>query len=236
MYSVHCETKGTTRLGFAMLPVVLLAGASAQAASVSYFLNQSNVAGLPDGENYIKVTIADGAGGAIDFSVEPLQALLDRARPNFDIRAFAFNVAEDISLKASNITGLPDNFHAHGTARMDGFGRFDMSLLGTGPVRSTSLQFSIVGIDGDTPSSYVELSSGKAAQGNVAFAARVRNLFREIECNPDRKCTPPAIPSAFIGGGEGGGDPVPLPATAWLLIPAFAGVLARARRRLARLA
>lgn len=235
MYSVQGETTGTRRLGFAMLPVMLLAGASAQAASVSYFLNQSNVAGLPDGENYIQVTIADGAGGAIDFSVEPLQALLDRARPNFDIRAFAFNVADDISLKAANITGLPDNFHAHGTTRMDGFGRFDMSLLGTGPERSTSLQFSIVGIDGDTPLSYVELSSGKAAQGNVPFAARVRNLFREIECNPDRKCTPPAIPSAFIGGGDGG-DPVPLPATAWLLITAFAGVLARARRRIAGLA
>ncbi len=228
MESVHRARK--TGRGFLPVLLPLIFAVPAQAASVSYFLDQSNVLGLPDGENYIQVTIADGAGGAIDFTVEALDALLDRAKPNFDIRAFAFNVSDGFSLTSGNFTGLPDNFQARSTSRMDGFGRFEVTLFGTGPERSTSLQFSIIGIEGDTPLSYVELSSGNAGQGNVPFAARVRNLFQEIECNPDRKCTPPAIASAFLGGGAD----VPLPASAWLLITAFAGVVARARRRATR--
>jgi hypothetical protein len=213
-----------------LIGVALLATAPAHAASLSFFINQSNVSGLPDGENYLQVTIADGADGAIDFEIEPLRALLDRATDRFDIRAFAFNIADGFSLSAANIVAIPDSFRARGTSRMDGFGRFEMTLFATGPERPRSLSFSIVGIEGDTPLSYVELSSGNAGQGNVPFAARVRNLFELTDCDPDRKCTPNAIPSAFVGGG----DPVPLPATAWFLLTGIAAVAARARRRLSR--
>jgi hypothetical protein len=225
-----------TNLYRSLLAVLLFAGmlvVAAPARSATIILDQSNVAGLPDGIDYLQVTIENGADGAIDFTVEALPALLDRAGDQFDIRAFAFNFSDSLALGSDNITGLPDNFDARSTSRMDGFGRFDMSLFGTGPERTESLKFSVVDVDGDTPEDYILLSTGNAGQGNVAFAARVRDLIEETVCNPDRKCTPHAIPSAFIGGGAGGAE-VPLPATAWLLVTGFLGVLGRVRRRVAR--
>lgn len=219
--------ESSIRFAVSVLAATLLVAAPARAASISYILDQSNVAGLPDGVKYMQVTIADGADGAVDFTVEPLEALLDRAGDQFDIRAFAFNVADGVAVSSDNITGLPENYDARGTARMDGFGRFDIGLFGTGPERFESLKFSIVDVEGDTPFTYVDLSTGNAGNGNTAFAARVRDLVEETVCNPDRKCTPHAIPSAFIGGG----DPVPLPATAWLFLTGIAAAVARARRR-----
>lgn len=212
-----------------LLPLALmtiLAG-TAHGAAMTFRLDQSNA--LADSIDYLQVTIVDGANGAIDFTVDSLPALLARAGDKFEIRAFAFNFDCDLHLTAANIVGLPENFQARHTTRMDGFGRFDMGLFASGPEHTTSLAFSIAGIEGDTPLSYVDLATGKAGQGNAAFAARVRGLFQETDCrNPERKCTPHAIPSAFVGGGT---EAVPLPGAAWLMGAGVAAALTRVRRR-----
>jgi hypothetical protein len=70
--------------------------ASAQGASISYYLNQSNA--LPDNVNYLKVTVSDdglAAPNTIYFRVEILSPLLDIAGTNFGIQRFAFNSAID---------------------------------------------------------------------------------------------------------------------------------------------
>lgn len=197
----------------APLVALLIAAGPVQAAPLSYILDQSN--DLDDGIGYIQVTVDNGVDGAIDFTVTPLPSLLALATDKFEIRAFAFNVAEGVDATGDNVVGLPDHYNARQTSRMDGFGRFDLTIFGTGPAHITSLAFSIVGVDGDTPESYVDLSQRNANEGNVFFAARVRGLDHD--------------PDAFVGGP--GGAEVPLPATAWLLLTGFVGVFARARRR-----
>ena len=59
----------------AVLASGLLAAGTSQAASISYYLDQSNV--LADGTNWLQVTIADGAEGSVDFTVQILQPLKD---------------------------------------------------------------------------------------------------------------------------------------------------------------
>lgn len=210
-----------TTLSSAIALISGLAGVSgAQAASV-YVLDRSDM--LPDGVSYIQVTIADGADGAVDFTVQPLGPLLDRAGDSLEIRSFAFNIAPDLDVSAADITGLPDKWAARGTSRTDGFGRFDMTLYGTGPERIDSLTFSIIDVDGDSPASYANLSTGNAGEGHALFSARVRDLVAEPKCNPAGRCTTHAIPTAFVAGA------VPLPAGGWLagvaaawMVPFFA--------------
>ena len=204
---------------------IALLSVGAQAASV-YVLDRSDA--LPDGVSYIEVTITDGADGAVDFTVAPLGALLDRAGDSLEIRSFAFNIATGLDVTAANITGLPDKWSARRTSRSDGFGRFDMTLYGTGPERIDSLTFSIVDVEGDSPASYANLSSGNAGEGHAFFSARVRDMVTEAECNPVGRCTTHAIPTAFVGGGA-----VPLPAGGWLAGVAAAWIVpffARRRR------
>lgn len=204
-----------------LLTIVSLAwlATPSQAASVAYFLDTANVPGLPDGINYMQVTISDGLDGAIDFHVEMLPALQSRAGPRVTIKAFAFNFDSSITLTSANIVGLPSSFKVQQAParRMDGFGVFDVRLLGKGSQCNDSLSFSIVGIDGDSPSHYVDLSTGKAHNGNSLFAAHVIGLAS----------TKGGAAAAFIGGGP----EVPLPATAWLFLTGLAGALARTRRR-----
>jgi hypothetical protein len=200
-----------------------LSAAGSQAALVSV-LDRADA--LPDGVGYVQVSISDGENGAVDFSVEFLGPLLERAGDSLEIRAFAFNVAPGLDVTAANITGLPDKWSARQTSRMDGFGRFDMTLFGTGPNRINSLSFSIVDVEGDSPESYIDLSSGFAKEGHASFGARVRDMIEPIKCDPDRKCDPPAIPTAFVGG-----IAVPLPAGGLLAGTAALAAALFARRR-----
>jgi hypothetical protein len=205
------------------IAALLVAAAPVQAAS--YFLDRADE--LADGINYLQVTVTDGADGAIDFTVTPLQALLDLADDDFEIRRFTFNVLGDVELDRNNFVGLPDSWKGAGTRRMDGFGRFEYAVEGTGPVHITSLAFSIVGIDGDTPETYVDLSRDPGKEGAALFAARIRGLLEEGPCNDKGKCGSHRINNAIIGGGS----EVPLPATAWMFLTGLAGALIRARRR-----
>jgi hypothetical protein len=204
---------------------LMLFAAPAQSASLSFFLDQSNI--LPDGTNYVQVTIADGAKGAIDFTVSVLQPLLDIAGPNFGLQMFAFNVGGESDARARDVSGLPSGWTARGRNRMSEFGVFDIKLSGRGDSRVSTLEFSIDGVDGDSPADYVGFSRRNASGGNQFFAAKVGGFDYCRETPNGEKC----FSSGFFAGSTQG-TAVPLPASAWLLLTGFVAVAARARRRL----
>jgi hypothetical protein len=214
------------RLAAPAFATLMLAAGQSQAASISYFIDQSNA--LPDGTNYLKVTVSDGAEGSIDFTVEALQPLLDIAGENFGIQAFALNVIPGGDAEGANVTNLPDGWIVRDHYRMAAYGFFDIKLYGGGQSRLDTLTFSIDGIDGDTPNDYAVLSTGNAADGHQFFAAKVAGFdFCPEGASPgSKKC----VTSGFFGGSSTAA-PVPLPAAAWLFATGFAGVLMRARKR-----
>lgn len=78
---------------FTSLLLAILSG-GACAATVSYVLDQSNA--LPDGVDYLTVTISDNVQGQLDFWVDSQSPLTDIAGDNFGIQKFAFNVTGDL--------------------------------------------------------------------------------------------------------------------------------------------
>jgi len=168
---------GNTVFRKIMASVLLLClAAVAQAASVSVILDQSNQENLlPDGSEYLMVTISDGADGAIDFSIETLDELFNVSQgSNYGIQSFAFNFG-DSGATAGNIV-QPDGWKVFdkGAVNFSGFGSFDVILKGKGHSRFDPLEFSIAGVDGDTPFDYIQaVSTGNAAEGNVLFGSHV---------------------------------------------------------------
>lgn len=212
------KVKTNNKLLRSLFPVaasLALAAGSAQAASISYLLDQSNA--LPDGTNYLQVTVADGMDGAIDFTVEVLGPLSSIADGNFGMTSFAFNVIAGGFAEAGDITGLPDGWRARNGKRMDGFGLFDIKLQGRGWARTDSLTFSITGIDGDTVEDYAGLSHGNARQGHQFFAAHVAGFeYGECDdggCGDDDDASPNGGDRlmALGKGGHGGWKPNMLP-------------------------
>lgn len=182
----------------------------ASAATVSYYLDQSNVSVLPDGTNYLKVTISDSTtiSGNIDFKVETLAPLNSIATSGFGIDQFGFNTNN--TLTGSNFV-LPSAWTYAGSGNMDGFGLFTLRADTNGAGnRLSTLNFSIMGITGDTVNDYVMLSSNNAGQGNTFFAAHVAGFDAGS-----------GVTSAFFGGSA----PVPLPATIWLFGSGLLGLV-----------
>jgi hypothetical protein len=222
----------TSKIAAGLLVGLGFAGAS-QAASVSYFLDQSDK--LVDGVNYLQVTIDDeGAPGAINFTVSVLQPLLDvAAEGRFGISKFAFNVVPGISVKRKNVdfSSLPKGWVYGQQQDMNGFGRFDRRLRNTNSKTplSSSISFSIVGIDLDTIASYVELSRD-SSEGPSFFSARVEGLNLPCVQRTSRSstrgnsCKPT---DAFFGGVQA----VPAPPALWLLGTAVAAVAVRRFRK-----
>jgi hypothetical protein len=216
-----CAKKKRVALATIGALLITMAG-TVQAASVSYYLDQSNLSTGPlvDGTNYLKVTIDDqGSPGLINFTVQTLPALNSIAGSNFGIQTFALNTLIDTStLPDSAIVNLPSGWSGNVVPppnTIDGFGMFDISVDNGGSNRLTTLTFSI-NFAGDTISDYLDLSSGSASQGNVFFAAHVGG-FDDGAGNT----------SAFFGGPTA----VPLPAAAWLFGSGLFGLVALARRR-----
>ena len=195
-------TKSCKRHSFLLIALAMaLSSATAQAASVSYFLDKTNSLSLPDGVNYMQVTIDDssGAPGDINFRVETLAALDAYSMgSSYGMDRFGFNTWYSIS--AGNIINLPSGWSYGGTGNLNGFGKFNARLGTNGAAdRLTTLSFSITGIAGDTIGDYVGYSSGNAGEGNQYFAAHVAGLT----C-----CSG----SAYVGGST----VVPVPASVWL--------------------
>lgn len=195
----------------------------ASAASVSYFLDQSNEnLLLPDGTNYLKVTISDSISspGDIEFLVETLSPLSSIEDTNFGIQSFGFNSTQ--TLTGTNIVGLPSGWGTSLNTNQDGFGNFDFVESGTGSNRADPLGFRITGILGDTVSDYAVLSSGNAGEGNVFFAAHVTG-FMDVDPGAG------TITSAYFGGST----PVPVPAAVWLFGSGLLVLIGIARKKTA---
>jgi hypothetical protein len=211
----------------------LLAAAAyspANAASVSYFLDQSDK--LPDGVNYLQVTISDGENGAVNFRVEALQPLLDLAGNGtglyaFGIDKFAFNVVSDGPWIYPDNVQRPSQFVFGPNQPMADFGQYTVRLRTTsykdviGPV----LEFSIIGIDFDTLATYIDFAIN-SLEGPSLFAAHLRGL--DLGCGGEgfsAQTSGCKLSDAFFGGAQ----VVPVPATAWLLASALAALGGRRR-------
>lgn len=197
-------------------PVFLLSALSAAPAfgvSVSYYLDQSNINASPylDGQNFLQVTISDNVNGNIDFVVQTLAPLSSHTGTNYGITSFGFNTV--LSVTAANIVG-PAGWSLDSAKNQDGFGKFASIVNATGQYRADPLTFSIAGISGDTPMSYVNLSSGNAGEGNVYFAAHVAGFSTQTT-------------SGYFGGSA----PVPEPETYAMLLAGLGMVGCAAARR-----
>jgi hypothetical protein len=176
----------------------ILAAGSAQAAGISYYLTDSNK--LADGTNYLLVSI-DPIGDDVHFTVQALQPLLDIAGHKFGIDQFAFNVTGGTMAEASDVDDLPRGWRARNDGRMDGFGRFDIRVLGG--KRQDTLEFSITGVSFDDVMNYVDLSTGRAPEGVSFFAARVSG-FKFRRCG--KGMSDVRLSSSSYGGwGDDGG-------------------------------
>lgn len=214
------------------LPVVCLIGVfgsvSANAASVSYFLDQSNEnILLPDGNNYLQVTIDDqGAMGTVDQLINfTVEIVAGSAIAGAGIDKFGFNVVSTATLPpdsggASDPWTLPTNWSALVSPppnQQDGFGKFDIEISTSGATnRLDPLTFSL-DITGDSVTDYIDLSGNPAGEGNVFFSAHVAGF--DIS----------GTTSAFFGGST----PVPVPAAAWLFGSGLLGLVGIARRKAA---
>lgn len=218
----------------------LITATSAHAASVSYFLDQSNR--LPDGTDYLKVTIDDeGQPGAINFQIQALEPLSDIGRDKSGILRFGFNGDE---LDKSNFLGLPDGWKIKNDKTLDGFGKYENLLIGKKWDGQDPLSFSIVGVDGDSIFSYADSHDGG---DGLFFAAFVGGFEGNKHHGHDNwrghghghgyghdkwygddchRCTKGAY---FFAGGTPA--PVPVPAAVWLFGSGLAGLLGMTSRR-----
>jgi hypothetical protein len=210
--------------------LALLSAAPSQAATVTYTLDQSNV--LPDGVPYVGVIIQDdvlGGDQAIKFTVGTVIGAFTPGS-NFGIQRFGFNVgADDIHLSSAQFV-LPDAWRVdvRAPSQISTFGRFEVFTSGLGNSRENPLIFWITGVNGDTPSDYVALSTTRSGQETEFFAAHVAGFVYSQNGI--------VASSAFFGGSEPGlppqgivGGVVPLPPAVWLLGAGFLGYLGLGR-------
>jgi len=182
---------------FALLAVMSM---PAKAASVSYFLDQSN--DLPNGTNYAIVTIEDGVGGDIDFTVEVIESAFPTPLSNFGMQAFFFNYDQSLNVDMANIVDVDP---ASWDIREDknaggGFGKFEFQAMGNGSTRTSVLTFSITGVSGDTVDSY---AIGRADDTDEFFAAHIAGYDDGV--------------SGSTSGKFAGSTVVPVPAAVWLM-------------------
>ncbi len=196
-----------------LLAAGIFGASAANAASVSYFLDQTNTdPPFSDGTNYLIVTIDDNqAGGLIRFTVDAIDAQFNKLT-SFGIQNFAFNITviRPFYPMAPMPHGSCRPIGAHTVApppqTADGFGQFEVELSTSGAAdRQDPLVFSI-DVAGDTINSYFAPSTGGAVQGNAWFAAHVAGFttgLGEGGCTPINGTTCKEVTSAWFGGGNG---------------------------------
>jgi len=203
--------KTSTAIVFAMFSL------QAGAASISYYLDQSNA--LPDGVNYAQVTISDSmtVAGDIDFTVEVISAAFPVQGDNFGMQAFYFNYDSALMVDSTNITGVDPSWAVTEDKNAGGgFGKFEFRLAGTGSTRTEILTFSITGIDGDTVNDYAIGSTLNPSSGEF-FAAHIAGFYDAATGETSAQ---------FAGS-----SPVPVPAAVWLFGSGLLGLVGVARRR-----
>lgn len=190
-----------------------LTAGSANAASISYDMDVSNT--MPDGFNYLTVTISDSTTttGDIDFSVvvNSDEFPFASTASNFGMDMFTFNYDSSLKVKTDNIVSIdPSSWNIKADkSGGGGFGKFDFRLAGPGN-RTEVLSFSISGVDGDSLSSY---AIGYDGTGEAYFAAHVGGYGATGD------------DSAFFA------TVVPVPAAVWLFGSGLLGLAGVARRR-----
>lgn len=193
--------------------VLILAAVPARAASVSFFLDQSNK--FPDGVNYLSVSLMDNDTGGVNILVKTLDPLNSIAGDRFGIQKFGFGLSNGVF---EEITGLPDGWKVKHNKRMDGFGRFDFQLQGKGWARTDELSFKVSGV----------------SLGNFDpfFAAHVAGFeWRNIGDERRNLCSgKDCLTSAYFTGSMSTA-PVPIPAAVWLFGSGLIGLVAVARRK-----
>lgn len=203
-------------LKLSLLPLVLT-GTQASAATVSYYLDQSNV--LADGVNYAQVTISDSTTvvGDIDFSVEVLTSAFAVSGSNFGMQNFSFNYDTSLTVGTSNIIDIDPASWAltQDQSAGGGFGKFEFQLSGNGDSRTELLNFSITGVAGDTINSYA-LGSNLNPAAAEFFAAHIAGF----------DMTDGVTSAQFAGS-----SPVPVPAAVWLFGSGLIGLVGLARRK-----
>lgn len=200
---------------YSVLPLSL-AGVQASAATISYYLDQSN--GPGDGINYAQVTISD-SGDDILFSVQLLTSAFSVSPDaNFGLQNFSFNVNDLLTVGPANISTVdPSTWTiSTNTNAGGGFGKFDFQLSGTGSDRTDLLTFSITGVSGDTINDYAIGSDLNPSSGEF-FAAHIAGF--------DGKNS---ITGAQFAGSTA---VVPVPAAVWLFGSGLLGLAGIARRR-----
>ncbi len=187
---------------------------SANAASISYFLDQSD--DLANGTNYVQVTIADGVSGDIDFSVQVLTGAFPAPLTNFGMQSFYFNYNQSLTLDSTNIIDVdPASWDINEDKNVGGgFGKFDFQAKGTGSNRTELLTFTISAVSGDTINDY---AIGNADETGKFFAAHVAGYD--------------AGASGNTSGKFAGSSVVPVPAAVWLFGSALLGLCWQGRRR-----
>lgn len=213
----------------ALLAAGLCGATAAHAASISYFLDQTNTTPpLSDDVNYLSVTLDDntasptsGFDNLITFTVATVPGAFTEG-DNFGIQSFGFNSLLSLTIDDFD---LPDGWGLTFDANQDGFGNFDYVVSDGGADRQDPLVFSI-DFDGDVFADYTGPSSGTAGEGNAWFAAHVTDFVIEGS----------EVSSAWFGGGDGGVPPdvvVPVPAAVWLFGSGLLGLIGIARRKMA---
>lgn len=209
-YSRCIKTAGRMlRYGFAC--ALMLIAVPAHAASVSFFLDQSNT--LPDGANYLSVTLDEITGG-VNVLVKTLDPLNSIAGKHLGIRKFAFGLSNDVF---EEITDLPDGWYVKHNRRMNDFGRFEFKLEGKGWPRREELSFTVGGVSlGDFDS---------------LFAAKVAGFEWCREDEWRNRCTGKDCVTKAYFAGYTPVSHVPVPAALWLFGSGLLGLIGVARHK-----
>ncbi|BAV34065.1 hypothetical protein SCL_1767 [Sulfuricaulis limicola] len=198
---------------YSLFLCLITMAASSHAATVSFFLNESNR--LPDGINYVSVNLTENLAGGVDVLARTLDPLNDLGIRDFGIQKFAFSFDDGTM---ADVSGLPDGWKVKGDRGMNGFGKFDTGLLGNAHTRTDVLSFTINGVGIDDFESY--------------FAVKVAGLDSRL--GPSNAFFGGSLENGSFGPGSGGTDgnlaAVPVPAAIWLFSSGLVGLMGLARR------
>ena len=196
------------------LCLMAMAALPCQAASVSFYLDQSNK--LADGINYLSVMLTESEGG-VDVVVKTLDPLNGIAGDRFGIQKFGFGLSNGVFEEIAN---LPDGWKVKDNKRMDGFGRFDFRLQGRGWARTNELNFTVGGVGlGDFDSLFAAHVAGFEW-------CDIGNQSIEAEWCGGKNC----VTSAYFAGTMPTA-PIPVPAAVWMFTSGLLGLIGFARRK-----